>query len=209
VSRAGSRAVACAALALTFALSGVAAAEVAGAAARPWSRISRRSFSARHLDWTQSLGELSLSGDAEVTVGSLTGSAAIAIRLKRGPRGIGVEGGRRHRFLQLRQAADHAGYSFPSPIAPAERCVESKHAVLRAGGVAVVSGCRTCGCVSPESRGLALSERGVARRRRLLLGKRRARCRSNRTKGGRRRARSTWGRFRLHQGRRPASMRAC
>jgi lipopolysaccharide export system protein LptA len=55
-------------------------------------REFRVDFSARHLDVDAELGELSLSGDVEVTVGRYR-LGGDRVRLKRGPRGIGVEGG--------------------------------------------------------------------------------------------------------------------
>jgi len=118
-------------LALTFALSGVAAAEVP-APPPVRGREFRVDFSARHLDVDAELGELSLSGDAEVTVGRYR-LGGDRIRLKRGPRGIAVEGGGDIAFCSCDKPPITLGYSSVTIAPPSD--VVIKHAVLRAGGV--------------------------------------------------------------------------
>jgi hypothetical protein len=68
-----------------LALTGSAVAEVPTASAPP-GREFRVDFSAKHLDVDAELGELSLSGEVEVTVGRYR-LGGERVRLKRGPRG--------------------------------------------------------------------------------------------------------------------------
>ena len=78
------------------------------------------------------MGELSLSGNAEVTVGRyrLVGDR---VRLKRGPRGIGVEGGGDIAFCSCDSPPVTLGYSSVTIAPPSDVLIQN--AVLRAGGV--------------------------------------------------------------------------
>jgi hypothetical protein len=84
------------------------------------------------LDVDAELGELSLSGDAEVTVGRYR-LGGDHVRLKRGPRGIGVEGGGDIAFCSCDKPPFTLGYSSVTIAPPSD--VVIKHAVLRIGGV--------------------------------------------------------------------------
>jgi hypothetical protein len=95
-------------------------------------REFRVDFSARHLDVDAELGELSLSGDVEVTVGRYR-LGGERVRLKRGPRGIGVEGGGDIAFCSCDQPPVTLGYSSVTIAPPSDVLI--KHAVLRAYGV--------------------------------------------------------------------------
>lgn len=97
-------------------------------------REFRVDFSARHLEVDAELGELSLSGDVELTVGRyrLGGNR---VRLKRGPRGIGVEGGGDIAFCACDNPPVTLGYASVTIAPPSDVLV--KNAVLRAGGVPV------------------------------------------------------------------------
>jgi hypothetical protein len=97
-------------------------------------REFRVDFSARHLDVDAELGELSLSGDALVTVGRYR-LGGERVRLKRGPRGIGVEGGGDIAFCSCDKPPITLGYSSVTIAPPSDVLI--KHAVLRAGGVPV------------------------------------------------------------------------
>lgn len=120
------------ALALTF--GSHARAEVPRAPA-VHGREFRVDFSARHLDVDAELGELSLSGDVEVTVGRYR-LGGERVRLKRGPRGIGVEGGGDIAFCSCDSPPITLGYSSVIIAPPSDVLI--KHAVLRAGGVPLV-----------------------------------------------------------------------
>ncbi len=95
-------------------------------------REFRVDFSAKHLDVDAELGELSLSGDAVVTVGRYR-LGGEHVRLKRGPRGIGVEGGGDIAFCSCDEPPVTLGYSSVTIAPPSDVLI--KHAVLRAGGV--------------------------------------------------------------------------
>jgi hypothetical protein len=95
-------------------------------------REFRVDFSARHLDVDAELGELSLSGDVEVTVGRYR-LGGDRVRLKRGPRGIGVEGGGDIAFCSCDEPPVTLGYSSVTIAPPSDVLI--KHAVLRAYGV--------------------------------------------------------------------------
>lgn len=101
----------------------------------PRGREFRVDFSAKHLDVDAELGELSLSGDALVTVGRYR-LGGDHVRLKRGPRGIGVEGGGDIAFCSCDQPPVTLGYSSVTIAPPSDVLI--KHAVLRAGGVPLV-----------------------------------------------------------------------
>ena len=95
-------------------------------------REFRVDFSAKHLEVDADLGELSLSGDAEVTVGRYR-LGGDRVRLKRGPRGIGVEGGGDIAFCSCDDPPVTLGYSSVTIAPPSDVLIQ--HAVLRAGGV--------------------------------------------------------------------------
>jgi len=95
-------------------------------------REFRVDFSARHLDVDAELGELSLSGDVEVTVGRYR-LGGDRVRLKRGPRGIGVEGGGDIAFCSCDAPPVTLGYSSVTIAPPSDVLI--KNAVLRAYGV--------------------------------------------------------------------------
>lgn len=95
-------------------------------------REFRVDFSARHLDVDAELGELSLSGDVEVTVGRYR-LGGEKVQLKRGPRGIGVEGGGDIALCSCASPPVTLGYSSVTIAPPSDVLI--KHAVLRAGGV--------------------------------------------------------------------------
>ena len=95
-------------------------------------REFRVDFSAKHLDVDAELGELSLSGDAVVTVGRYR-LGGEHVRLQRGPRGIGVEGGGDIAFCSCDAPPVTLGYSSVTIAPPSDVLI--KHAVLRAGGV--------------------------------------------------------------------------
>src|SRR6188768_885636 len=97
-------------------------------------REFRVDFSARHLAVDAELGELSLSGDVEVTVGRYR-LGGERVRLKRGPRGIGVEGGGDIAFCSCPNPPVTLGYSSVTIAPPSDVLI--KHAVLRAGGVPI------------------------------------------------------------------------
>jgi hypothetical protein len=97
-------------------------------------REFRVDFSARHLDVDADLGELSLSGDVEVTVGRYR-LGGDRVRLKRGPRGIGVEGGGDIAFCSCDKPPVTLGYRTVTIAPPSDVVIE--RAVLRAGGVPV------------------------------------------------------------------------
>lgn len=97
-------------------------------------REFRVDFSARHLDVDADLGELSLSGDVEVTVGRYR-LGGDRVRLKRGPRGIGVEGGGDIAFCSCDEPPVTLGYRTVTIAPPSDVLIE--RAVLRAGGVPV------------------------------------------------------------------------
>jgi hypothetical protein len=115
-------------------LTATARAEVPHASAAQ-GREFRVDFSARHLDVDAELGELSLSGDVEVTVGRYR-LGGQRVRLKRGPRGIGVEGGGDIAFCSCGKPPVTLGYSSVIIAPPSDVLI--KHAVLRAGGVPLV-----------------------------------------------------------------------
>lgn len=100
----------------------------------PHGREFRVDFSARHLDVDAELGELQLSGDALVTVGRYR-LGGERVRLKRGPRGIGVEGGGDIAFCSCDAPPVTLGYSSVTIAPPSDVLI--KHAVLRAGGVPI------------------------------------------------------------------------
>ena len=95
-------------------------------------REFRVDFSARHLDVDAELGELSLSGDVEVTVGRYR-LGGDRVRLKRGPRGIAVEGGGDIALCSCDDPPVTLGYSSVTIAPPSDVLI--KHAVLRAYGV--------------------------------------------------------------------------
>jgi hypothetical protein len=95
-------------------------------------REFRVDFSAKHLDVDAELGELSLSGDAVVTVGRYR-LGGEHVRLQRGPRGIGVEGGGDIAFCSCDKPPVTLGYSSVTIAPPSDVLI--KHALLRAGGV--------------------------------------------------------------------------
>ena len=95
-------------------------------------REFRVDFSAKHLDVDAELGELSLSGDAVVTVGRYR-LGGEHVRLKRGPRGIGVEGGGDIAFCSCDDPPVTLGYSSVTIAPPSDVLI--KHAVLRMGTV--------------------------------------------------------------------------
>jgi hypothetical protein len=95
-------------------------------------REFRVDFSARHLDVDADLGELSLSGDVVVTVGRYR-LGGERVRLKRGPRGISVEGGGDIAFCSCEAPPITLGYGSVTIAPPSDVLVQ--HAVLRAGGV--------------------------------------------------------------------------
>jgi len=97
-------------------------------------REFRVDFSARHLDVDAELGELSLSGDVEVTVGRYR-LGGERVRLKRGPSGIGVEGGGDIAFCSCDDPPVTLGYSSVIIAPPSDVLI--KHAVLRAHGVPI------------------------------------------------------------------------
>jgi hypothetical protein len=115
-----------------LALSRFAAAEVP--ATPQQGREFRVDFSARHVDVDAELGELSLSGDVEVTVGRYRLGGA-RVRLKRGPRGIGVEGGGDIAFCSCDNPPVTVGYSTVTIAPPSDVLIED--AVLRVGDVPV------------------------------------------------------------------------
>lgn len=121
-------------VALALTLGAHARAEVPRAAA-VHGREFRVDFSARHLEVDAELGELSLSGDVEVTVGRYR-LGGDRVRLKRGPRGIGVEGGGDIAFCGCDSPPVTLGYSSVIIAPPSDVLI--KHAVLRAGGVPVM-----------------------------------------------------------------------
>jgi len=84
------------------------------------------------LDVDAELGELSLSGDVEVTVGRYR-LGGEKVRLQRGPRGIGVEGGGDIAFCSCEKPPVTLGYSSVTIAPPSDVLI--KHAVLRVGGV--------------------------------------------------------------------------
>jgi hypothetical protein len=98
-------------------------------------REFRVDFSARHLEVDAELGELSLSGDVEVTVGRYR-LGGERVRLKRGPRGISVEGGGDIAFCSCDAPPVTLGYSSVTIAPPSDVLI--KHAVLRAQGVPVL-----------------------------------------------------------------------
>jgi hypothetical protein len=112
-------------------VSNLAAAEVPAVPA-PSGREFRVDFSAKHLDVDAELGELSLSGDVEVTVGRYR-LGGDRVKLKRGPRGIGVEGGGDIAFCSCDRPPVSLGYRRVTIAPPSDVLVEG--AVLRAGGV--------------------------------------------------------------------------
>lgn len=114
-------------------VSSVAAAEVP-AVPPPQGREFRVDFSAKHLDVDAELGELSLSGDVEVTVGRYR-LGGDRVKLKRGPRGIGVEGGGDIAFCSCDEPPVSLGYRRVTIAPPSDVLVEG--AVLRTGGVPV------------------------------------------------------------------------
>jgi hypothetical protein len=95
-------------------------------------REFRVDFSARHLDVDAELGELSLSGDVVVTVGRYR-LGGERVRLKRGPRGISVQGGGDIALCSCEAPPVTLGYSSVTIAPPSDVIIE--HAVLRAGGV--------------------------------------------------------------------------
>jgi hypothetical protein len=100
----------------------------------PHGREFRVDFSARHLEVDAELGELSLSGDVEVTVGRYR-LGGHRVKLKRGPRGIGVEGGGDIAFCSCDGPPVTLGYRSVTIAPPSDVVIE--RAVLRAGGVPV------------------------------------------------------------------------
>lgn len=95
-------------------------------------REFRVDFSARHLDVGEDLSELSLSGDVVVTVGRYR-LGGERVRLKRGPRGIGVEGGGDIAFCSCESPPVTLGYSSVTIAPPSDVLIQG--AVLRAHGV--------------------------------------------------------------------------
>jgi hypothetical protein len=102
------------------------------AAPEQHGREFRVDFSARHLDVDAELGELSLSGHVEVTVGRYR-LGGERVRLKRGPRGISVQGGGDIAFCRCENPPVTLGYSSVTIAPPSDVIIE--HAVLRAGRV--------------------------------------------------------------------------
>lgn len=100
----------------------------------PRGREFRVDFKARHLDVDADLGELSLSGDVEVTVGRYR-LGGDRVRLKRGPRGIGVEGGGDIAFCSCDSPPVTLAYRTVTIAPPSDVLI--RQAVLRAGGVPV------------------------------------------------------------------------
>lgn len=100
--------------------------------APPERREFRVDFSAKHLDVDADLGELSLSGDVVVTVGRYR-LGGDKVRLKRGPRGVGVSGGGDIAFCSCEAPPVTLGYSSVTIAPPSDVLMEN--AVLRAGGV--------------------------------------------------------------------------
>lgn len=98
-------------------------------------REFRVDFSAHHLEVDAELGELSLAGDVEVTVGRYR-LGGQRVRLKRGPRGIGVEGGGDIAFCSCDDPPVTLGYSSVTIAPPSDVLI--KNAVLRAGGAPVM-----------------------------------------------------------------------
>jgi len=80
------------------------------------------------------LGELSLSGDVEVTVGRYR-LGGDRVRLRRGPRGIGVEGGGDIAFCSCDHPPITLGYRSVTIAPPSDVLIQ--HAVVRAFGVPV------------------------------------------------------------------------
>lgn len=111
-----------------------ALAEVPAAPASHSGREFRVDFSARHLDVDAELGELSLSGDVEVTVGRYR-LGGDKVKLKRGPRGIGVEGGGDIAFCSCDHPPVTVGYSSVTIAPPSDVLIED--AVLKAGKVPI------------------------------------------------------------------------
>lgn len=97
-------------------------------------REFRVDFSARHLDVDAELGQLSLSGEVEVTVGRYR-LGGERVRLKRGPRGIAVEGDGDIALCSCPKPPVTLGYSSVTIAPPSDVLI--KHAVLRAGGVPI------------------------------------------------------------------------
>lgn len=91
-------------------------------------------FSARHLEVDAELGTLSLSGNVEVTVGRYR-LGGERVRLRRGPRGIGVEGGGDIAFCSCDRPPITLGYGSVTIAPPSDVVV--KNAVLRAGGLPI------------------------------------------------------------------------
>jgi hypothetical protein len=91
-------------------------------------------FSAKHLDVDAELGELSLSGDVRVTVGRYR-LGGERVKLKRGPRGIGVEGGGDIAFCSCDEPPITVGYSGVTIAPPSDVLIED--AVLRVRSVPV------------------------------------------------------------------------
>jgi hypothetical protein len=98
-------------------------------------REFRVDFSAQHLDVDADLGELSLSGDVVVTVGRYR-LGGQRVRLKRGPRGLSVEGGGDIAFCACENPPVTLGYSSVTIAPPSDVLVEG--AVLRAHDVPVL-----------------------------------------------------------------------
>jgi hypothetical protein len=97
-------------------------------------REFRVDFSARNLDVDADLGELSLSGDVVVTVGRYR-LGGQRVRLKRGPRGLSVEGGGDIAFCACESPPVTLGYSSVTIAPPSDVLVEG--AVLRAHDVPI------------------------------------------------------------------------
>lgn len=116
-------------LALVFA-AGKARAEVP--ATPEQGREFRVDFSARHLDVDAELGELSLSGNVVVTVGRYR-LGGERVQLRRGPRGISVEGGGDIAFCSCEEPPITLGYRSVTIAPPSDVIIQS--AVLRAGPV--------------------------------------------------------------------------
>src|SRR6187402_3714857 len=95
-------------------------------------REFRVDFSARNLDVDAELGELSLSGDVVVTVGRYR-LGGQRVKLKRGPRGISVEGGGDIAFCKCESPPVTLGYSSVTIAPPSDVLIQG--AVLRAHGV--------------------------------------------------------------------------